>query len=332
MKAGTIAAGLWLGTLLCAGAAAGRERPAVRPPYLHAGDSVGVVTISSRTDTLRCRHYEKCLDVLRGWGLHVRRSEHLYGAAGGWFNAPDSVRGADLQRMIDNPNLRAILFFRGGYGALRALDHADLTPLRTDPKWLAGFSDLTVVHYALRRLGVESIHGTMPSFFRTDSLERDTSALSLRDALFGRLDGYRTAPHPLDRKGTARGVLLGGNLSVLSSLNGTPLDDDRTEPVLLLLEDVGESIHHIDRMLQTLRRSGRLSAVRGIVAGDFVRIRGEKQWGETAADLVRRLADELNVPAVFGFPAGHDAANYSLYMGREAVLTVTESGSELRFL
>ncbi len=196
--------------------------------------------------------------------------------------------------MIDNPNLRAILFFRGGYGALRALDHADLTPLRTDPKWLAGFSDLTVVHYALRRLGVESIHGTMPSFFRTDSLERDTSALSLRDALFGRLDGYRTAPHPLDRKGTARGVLLGGNLSVLSSLNGTPLDDDRTEPVLLLLEDVGESIHHIDRMLQTLRRSGRLSAVRGIVAGDFVRIRGEKQWGETAADLVRRLAFSKN--------------------------------------
>lgn len=314
------------------GQASGQIFPVVRPPSLQPGDTVALVAISSKTDSLQADRYARCIDVVRGWGLHVRLADHLFAQEGGWFPAPDRVRGADLQRMIDDDAVRAILFFRGGYGAVRALDYVDLTPLRRHPKWLAGFSDLTAVHYALQRLGVESIHGAMPSLFRIDSIERDTSALSLRDALFGTVTGYTVAPHPLNRPGTARGRLTGGNLSVISSLNGTTLDDASHEPTILFLEEVGESIHHIDRMLQTLARSGRLASVRGIVVGQFTAIRGEKKWGCSVYELIRSYADQWQMPVLFGFPAGHGQPNCSLYMGREVELLVTEEGGELRFL
>ncbi len=304
----------------------------IRPPFLREGDSVGLVAISSKTDSTQMKHYLAAIDTLRSWGLRVRLGAHLFDRSGGWFPAPDSIRAQELQRMLDNPNFRAVLFFRGGYGAVRILDRIDLGALRRDPKWLAGFSDLTAIHYALRKTGVESIHGTMPSNFRTERAERDTSALWLREALFGRVGGYAAAPHPFNRTGEAHGRLCGGNLSVLSSMNGTPEDNDFSEPTILLIEEVGESIHHVDRMLRTLLRSGKLERIEGLVVGDFTRIRGEKQWGTSVYELIREYAEALDVPVLFGFPAGHDRLNAALYMGREVRLTVSEAGGELRFL
>lgn len=308
-----------------------RLRPLIRPPYLRAGDSVGIVSISSKTDSTQTKRYADCIDMVRSWGLSVRLGDHLFDRSGGWFAAPDHVRADDLQQMLNNPNIRAVLFFRGGYGAVRTLDYLNLAVLRDDPKWLVGFSDLTTLHYALRRIGVESIHGAMPSNFRTDSLERDTSARWVREALFGRVAGYGSEPHPLNRAGSARGRLSGGNLSVLSAMNGTPEDNDFTEPTILLIEDVGESIHHIDRMLQTLLRSGKLERIEGLVVGDFTRIRGEKQWGQSVYELIGGYAQELDIPVLFGFPSGHDRLNAALYMGREVELSVTNEGGVLRF-
>lgn len=307
-------------------------RPFIRPPYLRAGDSVGIVSISSQTDSTQTKRYAECIDVVRSWGLSVRLGDHLFERSGGWFAAPDSVRADDLQQLLNNPNIRAILFFRGGYGAVRTLDYLNLDILRDDPKWLVGFSDLTTFHYALRRMGVESIHGAMPSNFRTDSLECDTSALWVREALFGRVAGYGSQPHPLNRTGSAHGRLSGGNLSVLSAMNGTPQDNDFTEPTILLIEDVGESIHHIDRMLQTLLRSGKLERIKGLVVGDFTHIRGEKKWGQSVYELIEGYALKLDIPVLFGFPSGHDRFNAALYMGREVQLTVTDEGGELRFM
>lgn len=309
-----------------------RVMPFIRPRYLQEGDSIGIVTISSKTDSALMEHYLAAIDTLRSWGLHVRLGEHLFDRSGGWFAAPDSVRAQELQHMLDSPNIRAVLFFRGGYGAVRTLDRLDLSALRRDPKWLAGFSDLTTIHYALHRIGVESIHGTMPSNFSTDSEVCDTSAMWLREALFGRVAGYASGPHPLNRTGEARGRLSGGNLSVLSSMNGTPEDNDFSEPTILLIEDVGESIHHIDRMLQTLRRSGKLNRIEGLIVGDFTRIRGEKQWGTSVYDLIREYAEAADIPVLFGFPSGHDRLNAALYMGREVLLSVTEQRGELLFL
>ena len=306
-------------------------RPYVRPPFLREGDSVAVVAISSRTDSMLRDEALRGIEVLRSWGLRVRQGDHLFGSYG-WFPAPDSVRAAELQQMLDNPHLRAVLFLRGGYGAVRILDLVDLGVLRRDPKWLAGFSDLTTLHAALRRVGVESIHGAMPAGFRTDSIEADSSARWLREALFGERTVYRTEPHPLDRPGRAVGRLAGGNLSVLHALTATPEAIACDEPVILLLEDVGESIHHIDRMMQTMQRSGLLRRVAGFVVGDFTQIRGEERWGCTAREAVAGYLRDLGVPLLFGLPAGHGRRNAALYMGRPVLLEVTDEGGELRFL
>lgn len=319
---------------------AGSQRPErarrvarfVRPPFLREGDSVGLVAISSKTDSARMKHYLAAVDTVRSWGLSVRLAAHLFDRSGGWFASADSVRAQELQQMLENPHLRAVLFFRGGYGAVRVLDRIDLGAVLRDPKWLVGFSDLTTVHYALHKAGIESIHGTMPSNFRTGPAERDTSALWLREALFGRVGGYVSAPHPFNRPGEAQGRLSGGNLSVVSAMNGMPEDNDFSEPTILLIEDVGESIHHIDRMLRTLLRSGRLERIAGLVVGDFTHIRGEKQWGSSVYELISEYAGTLDIPVLFGFPAGHGRLNAALYMGREVRLTVSEEGGELRFL
>lgn len=308
-------------------------RPFVRPPFLHEGDSIGVVSISSRIDENQLKHALQSLDILRSWGLRLRLAPHLFDRDGGWFVAPDSVRARDLQQMIDNPHLRAILFFRGGYGAVRILDRVELDSLRRNPKWLVGFSDLTTIHAALQHVGVESIHGAMPGGFRTLHPERDTSALWLREALFGRVEGYDVAPHPMNRPGRVRGRLVGGNLSVMHALYGTPEEYDlASEPVILLIEDVGESIHHIDRMMQTLQRSGRLDRIAGLIVGDFTHIRNEERWGTSVCEVIDNYTRTLRIPVLYGLPAGHGRLNVALYMGREVELEVTDAGGSLRFL
>lgn len=209
-----------------------------------------------------------------------------------------------MQRALDDPSVRAVIFYKGGYGAIRTLDHLDLKVLRKHPKWLAGFSDVTVLHQALRKIGVESIHGTMPVLFRTDTLKTDTSALSLRDALFGEIGGYRTPPHAYNRPGRAEGRLVGGNLSLIYALNGTDLDNDMDEPSVLFIEDVGENIYHIDRMMQNLKRSGKLARAKAVVVGYFNKMKFEKEWGADAEGIDQRLYGIFGGTCIFGFPAG----------------------------
>ena len=191
---------------------------------------------------------------------------------------------------------------------------------------------LTVLHQALRKIGVESIHGTMPVLFRTDTLKTDTSALSLRDALFGEIGGYRTPPHAYNRPGRAEGRLVGGNLSLIYALNGTDLDNDMDEPSVLFIEDVGENIYHIDRMMQNLKRSGKLARAKAVVVGYFNKMKFEKEWGADAEALINAYTASLGVPVIFGFPAGHASPNMSLYMGRRVSVVVTPEGAALEFL
>ena len=188
----------------------------LRPPFLRPGDTVSVVAVSSK---LPKKVDTSFIRTIASWGLTVKLGEHLFSRDSGWFAGTDRERAGDLQRALDDPSVRAVIFYKGGYGAVRTLDHLDLKVLRKHPKWLAGFSDVTVLHQALRKIGVESIHGTMPVLFRTDTLKTDTSALSLRDALFGEIGGYRTPPHAYNRPGRAEGRLVGGNLSLIYALD-----------------------------------------------------------------------------------------------------------------
>ncbi len=299
----------------------------VRPPYLRIGDTVGLVTpaakLAAKTDTA----------LLRGrfasWGLHVKFAPHCCDQSDGYFAAPDSVRAADLQAMIEDPTVKAVIACRGGYGSGRLLPMLRLQELRWNPKWLVGFSDLTTLHAALAHVGVESIHGTMPGSFVFE--EEDLAAESLRRALFGLLRRIDVAPHPLDVAGKARGRLTGGNLTVLCAACGTPEALQTDSPTILFLEEVNEYVYRVDRMMQQLLRSGALSNVQAVVVGDFSHIAGAERFGADAYERVAAHLRPLGIPLLFGFPAGHDILNEALYMGRRAELTVDAEGGHLVF-
>lgn len=314
--------------LLAGGAASAADTlDFVRPPYLRIGDTVGLVTpaakLSAKTDTALVR------SRFASWGLHVKFSPHCCDRSDGYFAAPDSVRAADLQAMIEDPTVKAVIACRGGYGSVRLLPMLRLEELRWNPKWLVGFSDLTTLHAALACVGVESIHGTMPGSFVFE--EEDLSAESLRRALFGLTRRIDVAPHPLDVAGKARGRLTGGNLTVLCAACGTAEAVNAEEPTILFLEEVNEYVYRVDRMMQQLLRSGALSNVQAVVVGDFTHIAGAERFGAEAYERVAAHLRPLRIPLLFGFPAGHDSLNEALYMGRWVELTVDADGGHLVF-
>ncbi|MDE6374763.1 MAG: LD-carboxypeptidase [Alistipes sp.] len=307
-------------------AARAADPPAfVRPPYLQIGDTVGLVAPAGRlpegTDTARIR------EQFASWGLHAKFSPHCYGAEEPYFSAPDSARAADLQQMIDDASVKAIVACRGGYGSVRLLPLLRLEELRRNPKWLVGFSDITTLHMALARMGVESIHGPMPGskFFWEDP----ASAESLRRALFGMSGRFDVPPHPLDVPGKATGRVAGGNLTVLCAACGTREGMVPEEPTILFIEEVNEHVYRVDRMLVQLLRSGALDNVAAVVVGDFTRMWGGEQFGADACETIAAALAPLGIPVVFGFPAGHDRLNLAIYLGRRATVTVDEKGASL---
>lgn len=302
----------------------------IRPPYLNVGDTVGVVSVSSRVfpsvfDSVR-------FDLIRSWGLTIKFGDHLYDTTGGWFAGSDTARSADLQRMIDDKSVKAIIFNNGGFGAVRTLDYVNFGALRDTPKWLAGYSDVTMIHYAVQQAGIESIHGTMPVSMVKDSIVDTVSSASLRDALFGVTTSYKTPPHPFNKPGVATGRLTGGNLSLIYAANGTAVDNDLTQPSVLLIEDVSENIYNIDRMLQNLKRNGKLARAKAILVGHFTGTKGEDRYGKTVYELVHQYTSDLDVPVIFNFPVGHQSPNCAIYMGRKVRVKVDQEGGFLEFL
>lgn len=302
----------------------------IRPAYLKEGDTVALVALSSRIDTSRMKKYNRAVDTLRSWGLHVKYAPHLFCQDAGWFPADDSTRASDLQSAIDDPTVRAVLFFRGGYGAMRTFDYLDFKSFRKNPKWLAGYSDVTAVLYAMNRIGVESILGTMPGSFIADTTVRDTSAASLHDALFGTLKEIKTTPHKFNQMGEATGRLIGGNLCLITSAVGTDVDEDLSTPYILVMEEVDESVYRVDRMLQTLHRAGYLSRAKAIVIGHFTGA-WQGQFSTDVYETIHSYTKDLGVPVIFGFPTGHTEPNYSIYIGRTATVRVDENGSVMTF-
>lgn len=301
----------------------------IRPRWLREGDTVALVSpagkLPKKIDTARIR------ERIEGWGLHVRFGRYCACREEPYFAARDSLRAADLQRMIDDPSIRAIIACRGGYGSVRLLPMVDLEPLRRDPKWIVGFSDITTLHLVLRRMGIESIHGPMPTGFRFEEDEEDSSE-SLREALFGQISRIDVAPHPLNCPGEARGRLAGGNLTVICAANGTPEALRCDGPTVLFIEEIGEFAYRIDRMMQSLERCGVLRQLRAVVVGHFTKTIGCEKFGvESAESILDAYLRPLGIPVVYGFPAGHDEPNRALYLGREVTVRVDEAGASLDF-
>ena len=234
--------------------------------------------------------------------------------------------------MIDDPEIKAILFYRGGYGSIRTLDYLNLGKLRSNPKWFIGFSDITVIHYALQSLGIESIHGNMPSLFISDLSKPDISAESMRDALFGKITGYHIDPYKYNQPGCATGRLVGGNMALIANVSATDIDNFYTEPSILFMEDIDENIYAIDRRMQMFKKAGKLKNIKGLIFGYFTNTSGEDEWCSTLPDLLHEYAKDLNIPVAFNFQCGHELPNYSIYLGRQVKFSVDSNGGELIFI
>jgi muramoyltetrapeptide carboxypeptidase len=270
------------------------------------------------------------MELIRSWGLHVVTGQYLFKHRNS-FAGTDAQRAADFQAMLDDPGIRAILCARGGYGTLRIMKRLSFEKFILHPKWIAGCSDITVLHAFLQQqLGVESLHSAMPRYVPPEKPDL-ASMDSLRAALFGEVRQYGIQPHKDNLYGTARGVLVGGNLSVLYSLAGTGIEPD-TAGRILFLEDVNEYLYHIDRMIMNLDWRGRLKGLKGLVVGAMngMKVSGSG-FRKPAYAIIRDAVSGYGYPVIFGFPAGHLRPNMSLVLGREVQITVDRNQSLIRF-
>jgi muramoyltetrapeptide carboxypeptidase len=298
----------------------------ITPPYLKTGDKVAIIATARKVSSAEV---EPAIVLLRSWGLMVITGQSLT-AGYNQFAGTDEERTSDMQQMLDDTSVRAIFCARGGYGSVRIIDRLDFSGFVAAPKWIVGYSDITVFHAHIHRnFGIETLHGTMPINFPaggtgTPSLE------SLRKALFGEAVQYRFASHPLNRIGTASGEVVGGNLSMLYSLSASASDID-TGGKILFIEDVDEYLYHIDRMMMNLKRSGKLDRLAGLVVGGMTGMNDNTiPYGFTAEESIAAAVAEYDFPVCFNFPAGHQEDNFALIMGRQAELTVADE-TALRF-
>ncbi|QMU66596.1 MAG: LD-carboxypeptidase [Flavobacteriaceae bacterium] len=290
------------------------------PPYLKKGDSIAIVAPAGvLTNKKMC--IEAAKNTAESWGLQVVIGTHVF-KQNHHFAGTDEERTADLQKALDNPNIKAIWIARGGYGSIRIIDRLDFTTFKKHPKWIIGYSDVTVLHNHINHLGIETIHGMMPVDFRFDTLAIKKSIATLKKVLFGSLEKYKIPPSKYNRKGVAKGRLTGGNLTLLTAMLGSE-SAMNTKSAILFIEEIGEYKYHVDRMLQSLKRAGYFSKCNGLIVGDMSEIKkNNPTWGSTVEELILETVSEYDFPVLFGFPAGHEPDNNALILGRNVRLYV----------
>ncbi|QQL49143.1 S66 peptidase family protein [Mucilaginibacter ginkgonis] len=296
----------------------------ISPPYLKKGDLVAIICPAKKPQT----QMDDALALLRSWGLRVVLGDTL-SATWHQFAGDDALRTADMQKFIDDTEVKAIFAARGGYGTVRIIDEINFDVLKTNPKWLVGFSDITVLHsHVWANYGLQSIHGQMPVNIpdaSTRSLE------NLRKALFGEELSYQFNTREANRPGSATAEIIGGNLSLLVNILASASDFDYSGKILFL-EDVGEYLYSIDRMLYTLKRAGKLKHLAGLIIGGFTGLKdNDIPFGFTVPQIVMNLVKDYDYPVAFDFPAGHVDDNNALILGREATLQVNTSSATLKF-
>lgn len=257
--------------------------------------------------------------LLESWGLEVVLGETVT-ADFHQFAGDDALRAADFERFIKDDSIKAIFAARGGYGTIRIIDDVDFMPIKEAPKWIIGFSDITVLHtHIFANFGLQSIHGQMPMTIPDGSA---ASLQTLRKALFGEDYGYQFSAEKLNREGEAQGILVGGNLALLLAVSGS-VSDLNYDNKILFIEDVGEYLYSIDRMVRTLKRSGKLKNLAGLMVGAFTELKdNEILFGQTVEEIIFEVVKEYDYPVCFNFPAGHIANNQALIFGKTLSLAV----------
>ena len=296
------------------------------PPYLKPGDTIGIVCPAGYMPLEKA---QTCIETLSAWAFKVIPGKTL-GNQFNYFSGTDKERLHDLQRMMDDKNIDAILCGRGGYGTGRIIDKLDFSKFIKHPKWIIGFSDITILHsHLFSNYGVASLHAPMAAAFN-DGEFKNQYIKSLYNALIGEKADYKIAGNILDQKGNAKGILVGGNLSLLVNVIGSS-SDIKTKNKILFIEDIGEYIYNIDRMMYQLKRSGKLDDLKGLIIGRFSDMKDTAiPFGQTTEEVIKDIVKDYNYPVSFRFPVSHDKENYALKIGVKYKLNVEKDLVELK--
>jgi muramoyltetrapeptide carboxypeptidase len=303
-----------------------KETPII-PPYLSAGDKVAIVSPSGVVEP---GPVQAAKSIIEGWGLEVITGPNML-ASEGQFAGTDDSRISDMQEALDDPTVKAIICSRGGYGMSRIIDRIDFAAFTANPKWIVGYSDITVLHLWVQTLfGITTIHGEMPLHYSNPAKTPETIT-SVRDLLFGKPLDYEWQGNVVNPV-AAEGIITGGNLALMFSLTGTVARPE-TEGKILFIEDTGEYYYSVDRMLHSLRLAGMLDNLAALLVGDFGDMKDNRiPFGKTVEEIVTNVAGGYGYPVYFGFPAGHCDDNIAFCLGRGAKISSDKGINNLKYL
>lgn len=299
----------------------------ILPPYLKEGD---IIAITCPAGFMPSEKAATCIQAFQQWGFHVLAGKTLGSKSENYFSGTDDERREELQSMLDDKSIKAILFARGGYGITRIIDDLSFKKFKNNPKWLIGFSDITVLHcHLLSNLRIASIHGPMAAAFNAG--ENDFIH-TLHAAIIGDKAHYTCETHPYNKTGIATGKLVGGNLALLAHVIGTRSDFE-TKDRILFIEDIGEYLYNADRMLYQLKRSGKFDKLAGLIIGGFTEMKDtERFFGKTIFEIIREVIAEFHFPVCYNFPVSHGVENVALKIGVEYNILITNIRTELKEL
>ena len=287
------------------------------PPYLQKGDTIGLVCPAG---FMSLDKVQTAIATLQQWGFKVKVGKTVGSGSQNYFSGSDDERLNDLQQMMDDKNIKTIMCARGGYGMGRIIDDLNFKKFKKNPKWIIGFSDITVLHsHLFTNYKIASLHAPMAAAFN-DRCQATTSGQtpyveSLHKALIGGKANYHCETHSFNKHGKAEGRLVGGNLSLLAHLIGTT-SDINTKNKIIFIEDIGEYVYNIDRMMYQLKRSGKLEKLAGLIVGRFSDMKDtERPFGQTAEEVIRDVVKDYDYPVCFNFPVSHEKENYALKIG-----------------
>ena len=296
------------------------------PPYLKKGDTIGIVCPAGYMPK---GNVETCIEVLKSWGYNVVAGKTIVSQFN-YFSGTDEERLSDLQTMLDDKNIQAILCGRGGYGLSRIIDSIDFRAFKKNPKWIIGYSDITLLHSHInRQLHIATLHSPMAAAFNDDGYKNEY-VVSLQKAIKGNKANYNCSVHPFNKTGKATAELVGGNLCMIAHSIGTK-SAYNTKNKILVIEDIGEYIYNIDRMLIQLKRSGMLENLAGLVVGSFTDLKDTTiPFGKNVYEIIKEHTQAYNYPVCFNFPVGHQTENYALKIGATHTLNINDKKVSLK--
>ena len=300
----------------------------IQPEYLKSGDTISIIAPSGVLNNFDNK-ITKAINIFKSWGLNVVIGNHIFDK-NGHFAGTDKNREKDFQKALDNKNIKAIWCARGGYGAVRIIDNLNFDSYLKNPKWIIGFSDITVIHNKLNLLNSESIHAMMITGF--EDIDQNNDSLSkLKTVLFGDNLSYSINSNKNNKTGKSEGILVGGNLTLIQSTIGSKTELKMKDKILFI-EEIGEYAYHIDRMLHSLKRADYFENCKGLIVGQISDVKkNTTDFGKSINEIILDILDEYNFPIMFDFPAGHEKTNFPIILGRKVILDVSKSKSKVIF-